>query len=819
MLKSRFTLVVLIGISLQAHSALKLEEVIVTAQKKESTLQDTPIALSAFGEMALEREGISSVEDLADNVPAMTIQPFPINTTTLRIYIRGIGLIDAQVTQDPPIGVYLDGAYIARSSALATDIADLQRIEVLRGPQGTLYGRNSTGGALNLISKRPNPDDLEFKQTLTTGSDHLFVSNTSVNVPLWQGAAGKFAYYKKSVDGPIENTGIGEDFGDNDTRGLRVDFGWDISEILRLDLAWDKTEAEITTRPFTYTGPKDQIPNPNANETIAVTNLLISGSSQFTSYDPRERRPDKVFSAVPIYAAKNVIEGKQLTFSWDFADSQQFKYIYAERDLADLTPVNNLATNVRTTGYRLDTLAYTGFDASPTPGGVPLCTPCVGRNREYAADNIPAYQEQFSHELQLMGSLFDDHLSYIVGLYFFEETASSDNGQLRLLLASPLGSDQDNNNTRSRLELLAAERFDIENTASAIFSQVSWTPPVLDERLKITLGARRSEDTREVDAFRRQVTFAVLPTGSGDNRIVSQNDTAIQAADDFYSVQNKRDFSDQSYSMIIEYVLGEDINLYGKYAEAYKSGGFNVRESINAAGAERFRNGFDPENVSAVELGMKARFLGGQLQVNTDVFEQVLEGQQLNFSVPNTFNDTTVANAEESVLKGFEMDVTLLAVKNLILIFNYAYLDASINPSTNPLSGELEAFVFDSAPRQAYTAAVDWTIVETDHYGRLALNASYSFTDERAGGAIAEFATFESDRLDDYGVFNGRIGLYDIQLDRGKGLLNVALWGKNILDEEFVIHANHAVPHAKRSILWGDPRSYGLDIIYRWAGS
>uniref|UniRef100_UPI00356B0D30 TonB-dependent receptor plug domain-containing protein n=1 Tax=Spongiibacter sp. TaxID=2024860 RepID=UPI00356B0D30 len=99
--------------ALAEKNPLVLEEVVVTAQKKAESLQDTPIALDAFGEQALEREGIGNVGDLANNVPAMTIQPFPINTTTLRIYIRGIGLIDAQITQDPPVGVYVDGAYIA----------------------------------------------------------------------------------------------------------------------------------------------------------------------------------------------------------------------------------------------------------------------------------------------------------------------------------------------------------------------------------------------------------------------------------------------------------------------------------------------------------------------------------------------------------------------------------------------------------------------------------------------------------------------------------------------------------------------------------
>ena len=249
------------GTNYAAHAEPRqLEEVLVTAQKKTESLQDTPIALDAFGEQALEREGIGNVGDLANNVPAMTIQPFPINTTTLRIYIRGIGLIDAQITQDPPVGVYVDGAYIARSAALTTELADLTRIEVLRGPQGTLYGRNSTAGAVNLITRQPDVDRVQLKQAFTVGDRDLFSSKTMINVPVVEGLAAKLAYLNKRVDGYIENTGQGGDFGDTDTEGYRLDIGWDISDTVRLDYAYDRAEVTNTNLVYSHTRPSDPIP-------------------------------------------------------------------------------------------------------------------------------------------------------------------------------------------------------------------------------------------------------------------------------------------------------------------------------------------------------------------------------------------------------------------------------------------------------------------------------------------------------------------------------------------------------------------------------
>lgn len=799
---------------LAQQNNLVLEEVVVTAQKKEESLQDTPIALDAFGEDALEREGIGNVGDLANNIPSLNIQPFPINTTTLRIYIRGIGLIDAQITQDPPVGVYIDGAYIARSSSLATEIADLTRIEVLRGPQGTLYGRNSTGGAVNLITRRPNPDALQVKQSLTFGDRSLFVNKTMVNVPLWQGSAIKLSYLSKEVDGYIENTGFGGDFGDSETEGYRLDFGWDISDSLRVDYAYDKADVTNTNMTYSHIRPSDPIPNPGANSGIAITNLINSGARQFFDFNTSGDRPDKIFSAIPLIEAENLIEGHQLTFDWSVSDQLEIKYIVAQRELYDATPTV-LATGARSDGYRLDNDPLLSFPVAATPGGTAPCTPvCVGRSQFYDGFTPDIDQEQFSHELQVSGTAFDTRLSYIAGLYYFEEDARQGPGEVGHLLSAPLGSDQSGDNTGNRIEVLTQARFDIENSARAAFAQIGWRPPVLEDRLNLTLGLRQSEDSRYARAFRRQISFLVVP-GDGDNTDRNANDVATQLPESFYDVVGDRDFSDFSYSVIAEYEFSDNINVYAKRNEAYKSGGFNTREQINAAGAQRFVEGFDPEKVIAYELGIKSRLFGNRVQMNADVFQQEFEDQQLNFSVPNAVSDTTVANAGESTLKGFELDTTWLVSEGLILVLNYAYLDASIEPSINPLSGQIdEGFVFDSAPRNAYTAALDWTVWAGDYGQRLAFNATYSYTGERNGGAQKETSTFAQDRQDDFAVLNARLGLYELAVFGG--LLDAALWSKNILDEEYSINNVHNLPQAGRSVMFGEPRSYGIDLIYRW---
>ncbi|HBG31597.1 MAG TPA: TonB-dependent receptor, partial [Gammaproteobacteria bacterium] len=228
----------------------QLEEIVVTAQRKVSSLQDTPISMEAFSEEKLQMRGIGGVEDLGSNVPSMVIEPHPLSNTTLRITIRGVGITDSQVTQDPAVGIYLDGVYLARSVGLALDLADIERMEVLRGPQGVLYGRNSTGGAVNILTKKPDPSMFNMDHKITIGDRNLFVGKSSFNVPLGDDFAIKLALLGKNAGGFVENTGEGKDFGDRQALGLRFDARWLAVDGLTIDYGYDFTDLEYVNYMF-----------------------------------------------------------------------------------------------------------------------------------------------------------------------------------------------------------------------------------------------------------------------------------------------------------------------------------------------------------------------------------------------------------------------------------------------------------------------------------------------------------------------------------------------------------------------------------------
>ena len=154
----------------QAPSTSGIEDIVVTAQKREESLQKTPISIVAFTGEDLAKNGINEITDLRSQVPSLQIVPHPNSGVTTRIFMRGVGNNDDQITQDPSVAVYVDGVYLARTQGLVTEVAELERIEVLRGPQGSLYGRNATGGAINFITRAPDLDDLRIKQTFSVGN-------------------------------------------------------------------------------------------------------------------------------------------------------------------------------------------------------------------------------------------------------------------------------------------------------------------------------------------------------------------------------------------------------------------------------------------------------------------------------------------------------------------------------------------------------------------------------------------------------------------------------------------------------------------------
>lgn len=813
------------GVYAQESAELALEEVIVTAQKKAESLQDTPISLTAFGQEDLETKGINNLNDIGSKVPSLTIEPFPINQGTLRIFIRGIGIADVQVTQDPPVGIYVDGVYIARSTGTALDVADLERIEILRGPQGTLYGRNTTGGAINMVTRRPNTDALEFSQKFTVGNRNLFSSKTALNVPITDTFAAKLAYLTTENDGFVENTGPGGDFGDREVQGYRVDLRWDASETLTVDYAYDNSSFEYYNSMYQAITPAVQ----NKGQAEPIKDTAVA-NAKFSS-----TRFDEMASGPPFEESNTDIEGHAIIVTKDF-DQFQLKYIGAYRELYDAAYAD-LGGGIGSLDYRLDSNYYDGTAAASATGGpTPLTVPQIT-------------QEQFSHELQFTGYALEERLEYIVGLYYFEEEAEENNYPQHLQLTSPIDTDLIPllgpillGAGDVRISNLLAQKYNILNESYAAFGQATWTPEFTEDRLHLTMGVRYSNDYRE--ALKNQIDETYITVENlgmvidAENPLLQLLSPALASAGfmlpgdrRFDNIFAEKEFDDISFSFVAEYDLTDDINVYGKAVEAYKSGGFNTRDPQRGATGDPatddsdeaaadgvvygfgFVDGFEEEKVTSYELGLKGEFMNRRLRVNADVFLSEYVDQQLNFILQGTVADTKVTNAGESEMRGFETDITFLATHGLLFTFNYAYLDAEVTKATDAEGNDVaDELVFFSAPEQSYTATMDWGIKQFD-WGLLSLNVSYNYMAERNGGARKE--NVRNTYLRAYDLWNARLSLNDIPVGE-QGNLNIGLWSKNLADEEYEITAVDNLPHADRAVLWGEPRTYGLDVIYRY---
>lgn len=364
---------------------LQLEEVVVTAQKREQSLQDVPISVVAMNRDELEVRGIDSLTDIGPSIPNLYVNPFNVDPTAVRLFIRGIGQNDVQITQDPSVALYMDGVYIGTSFGAGFEGVDMERLEVLRGPQGTLYGRNATGGAVNIITQRANVSEWMARQDFTVGNLDKRQSKTMVNIPVADKFALKFNYLYSMRGGYVENEGIGEDFGQEDRRSAVVDLRWEATDNFTIDYRYENATLKDTQR-------LDQVRATGPGGLLAGATTFSGGISQ--------DRLDKITPNRPIQKNDQTVKAHTLFMDWAINNTLALKSITAWRNL-DGTTYNDSLTNA------------TVF------GGAP-------------ADAIFSTDfTQKSQEIQLLGTT--ENWDFVTGLYYYEDTADQDATQSELI--------------------------------------------------------------------------------------------------------------------------------------------------------------------------------------------------------------------------------------------------------------------------------------------------------------------------------------------------------------------------------------------------
>jgi iron complex outermembrane receptor protein len=331
--RKNLPLAVLLASGLVANNAMaQLEEVIVTAQKRAQSLQDTPIAISAFNAESIESMRLIDAKDVGLASPYVQMPAYPNASNNLALFIRGIGNADSIViTKDPTVGLYYDGVYAARSTGLLADLSELERVEILRGPQGTLYSRNTMAGAINFINAKPT-GEFGFKQSLGAGDYGYWRSVSHLNLPEVSGFKTKLTAAFSDRDGWVENEGPNEvpgydynDYYKQENEGYRGAIRYDGIEKLLADYSYDYSDITSTAPYFQYGGPAGGTTLAGAPITSSFTDRLKNTRSPTGGGQTAYYLPD----------SKTKVKGHNLTVSYELSDNLTFKSITGYREFDD----------------------------------------------------------------------------------------------------------------------------------------------------------------------------------------------------------------------------------------------------------------------------------------------------------------------------------------------------------------------------------------------------------------------------------------------------------------------------------------------------
>lgn len=412
-----------------------IEEIVVTAERRETNLQDTPLAVTALTADALQASGVSVINDLAATVPNLTSTTGPQGSSDANFFVRGVGQFDFIITNDPGVGLYVDGVYLGRTVGAMLDSGDIERVEVLRGPQGTLFGRNTLGGAVNIVSRQPDPSAFSGNATATYGSRDRIEFAGGVNAPIGGDSAVRVSGFYRNQDGFARNAVTGERFGATERYGGRAQLRLGFGENLRIDLAAD------------YSLDKSN-PAPSVLRAIAPAPFFPAGAFG----DVQD--PDNFYRIF----ASNSPEARNETYGFS----------------GTVTLELGNATLKSISAYRkLD-----GFSTSDPDG-----------TRYTLYDqNVTTKQNQFSQELQLAGTALGDRLSYLLGGYYFRENAE----QVLALCFAPI-------NSPAAAPFAPCNTWtqgNAQKTRSyAVFGQARFE---LVDSLSVTLGGRYTWDKKDI---------------------------------------------------------------------------------------------------------------------------------------------------------------------------------------------------------------------------------------------------------------------------------------------------------------------------------
>jgi iron complex outermembrane receptor protein len=746
------------------------EEMFITARKREENLQESPLAVTGFSGDTLEDLGIAQTDDVTSLAPNVYLTQTPGSAANIGVTIRGIGGAEPALTRDTGVALYVDGAYIARTAGAVFDLVDLQRVEVLRGPQGTLYGRNATGGAVNFISRQPL-EEFGFEQTLGYGNFDFMTSRTTIDTGLIEetGLSATFTYLMKNRDGYVNdrNAGDGSDPGAYDTDAFRIALNWAPMEMFTASYAFDYSDMTGQDPYFQLVGIDP-----------AVLAALDASSTIPETDDDRLSLVNEDFHK----ASTHRINGHNLTLEYDF-EITTMKLITTYREWDNTEEGTELDGNA-------------GLVANTFGGPVPFQLFAATNERE---------QDQFSQEMQLYGPV-GERVDYVTGVYFFQESFDEYNPQTFLVtsLANPL-IPPGFGVIVTPDPLTGASILDYDGDAEswAVYTDWSWTPPILEDRLKLSAGVRYSEDEKSISQRANPPSLTV-------NRSAEEDWNAVD------------------WQATTSYQFTDAVMSYVRVATAYKAGGFNPRSAQEADPTQL--TPFDEETVLTYELGTKTQLFDDRLTLNGAIFYSDYDDLQVDqFTAGSGGAASETVNAGKAHIWGIEVEAFAQLTDHISSYLNYGWLDMEYDefkirdPATNLIFDDAEDAKFGYRPQQTLAAGLAF---ESDPLGScgavLGSRLDVNYVDDIWWG-ITDFAPSGApinpfrDELKEggYTLLHANVSIGEIPIG-SESRLKFTLWGRNLLDEEYRRSGIDFGALGFGGVIYGEPRTYGATMTFSY---
>ena len=745
------------------NSYPQIEEIVVTAQKREENLQDTPIAITAFTEESLEGHLINDISKLADFTPNVifdTTTPIGGLSNGAAVFIRGIGQWDFAMTTDPGVGTYIDGVYSSRAAGGVLDVVEIERIEILRGSQGTLFGRNTIGGAINITTKRP-ADTFGGMVEATFGEFERTDFKGSLDVPITDKFQTKFAFSSKNRNGFVDRVLVGDRLGDEDRQSVRGSFLLQASDDIEIYATVDYTSIDEQSAGSVLAGITEFAGDPSQglvpSSTWAYNRLFVPANPGAVPYTPENFILDDIDStkATGVTGTDLEIFGATLTFTWSLPWFE-FKSISAYRE---------------TEGE---------FARDPDNSSIQI-TETIN----------PIYDhEQFSQEVQVTGGTFNERLQYVLGAYYFEEDGT-DGASVPIYGAIPTPGGL------IGLPLFINNFYLVDNTSKAVFGQGTFD---LTNQIALTFGMRYTEDEKEF-AYRQYIS----PDPEGVIAVVKILGAPVPlpgpAADIILWEDDSDEFSELNFRAGLEYQFNEDTLFYFTYADGYKSGGFNFRYVVS----RRYPLAFDPETLESYEVGVKWQGLNDRLRVNAAGF--VSEYSDIQIQLFETGGGPLTQNAGVADIIGVEVEVTAVPHERLLLNAGFGYIDAEYDelnlPTTNVAQGISLEHKLANTPETTVNVSAEYN--HPLPWGSLVVRGNYRYTDD-----------LHNDAQNSPFLYQEGYHTVNASLTFSIGSWEFSAFGTNLTDERFIYSGDSNFGLGFHEANYNRPREFGGLIRYRF---